>query len=140
MTGGTPHEYGKGDDTTRVMAFSDGVFAIAITLLVLNLKVPPITNGSGLFATLGEQWPEFWAFLISFAVIGQLWIIHHSLFYYIVRYDRRLLWLNLLVLLCVSFMPFPTAILAESDHTRDAVGLYAFTLGVTFAVQLVIWQ
>lgn len=95
-------------------AFSDGVFAIAITLLILELKVPKdLADSSSLLNVLGHQWPSYLAFLTSFATIGIMWINHHRLFTHIRRIDNGLLVLNLLLLLGVTIVPFPTALLAE---------------------------
>jgi len=105
-------------ETSRVEAFSDGVFAVAITLLALDLS-----PGSG--STLGRQLLErgavahYAAYLVSFLVIGIIWVNHHSVFRQIARVDRVLLFINLLLLLFVAAIPFPTALLAE--HLTDPV-------------------
>lgn len=106
-------------ETARVEAFSDGVFAIAITLLVLNLKVPVGQDGH-LAVELLRQWPMYFAFLVSFAFIGIVWVNHHRLFNHIRRSDNRLLFLNLLLLLGVTVVPFPTALLAAHLRAEDA--------------------
>jgi len=106
-------------ETARVEAFSDGVFAIAITLLVLNLKVPMGQDGH-LAVDLLRQWPMYFAFLVSFAFIGIMWVNHHRLFNHIRRSDNRLLFLNLLLLLGVTVVPFPTALLAAHLRGEDA--------------------
>jgi uncharacterized membrane protein len=104
-------------ETGRVEAFSDGVFAVAITLLVLNihglsdLLNPP--SDSDLSTILLKQWPTYLAFITSFATIGVMWVNHHRLFTYIKRVDTNLLALNLLLLLVIVFIPFPTALLAS---------------------------
>ena len=98
--------------TTRVEAFSDGVFAVAITLLVLDLKVP--LHGQGTVADqLGNQWPGYAAYFVSFLVIGIIWVNHHTLMSKLARVDRSLLFLNLLLLLTVVFIPYPTAVVAQ---------------------------
>jgi uncharacterized membrane protein len=102
-------------DTDRTEAFSDGVFAIAITLLVLELK-PPNTDHQSLWHGLVHEWPQFAAYLTSFFIIGIMWVNHHSMFRAIVRGDRVLLFLNLLLLLWTSLLPFPTRLVA--DHLR----------------------
>src|SRR3954447_20216694 len=98
-------------ETARVEAFSDGVFAIAITLLVLDLRLPP-GEGEGsereFFEALVRLWPQYVAFLISFAFIGIMWMNHHRLFTYITKSDTTLMILNLLLLLGVTVVPFPT--------------------------------
>jgi uncharacterized membrane protein len=113
-------------ETTRVEAFSDGVYAIAITLLVLEIKVPHAADGP-LAAALLRLWPSFVAYGLGFATIGVMWLNHHRLFQMIHRVDDVLLFINLLLLLLVSFTPFPTALLAEhlgSDNARVAAMLY----------------
>lgn len=98
--------------TDRLETFSDGVFAIAITLLVLELDVPSDTHGDLWHALLG-QWPSYLAYLVSFAVIGIIWVNHHGILALVARVDRPLLYLNLLLLLAVAGIPFPTALVAE---------------------------
>ncbi len=98
-------------ETARVEAFSDGVFAIAITLLILEIRVPLPANGP-LAGQLTKQWASYVSFFISFAFIGIMWINHHRLFTHIRRSDNGLLLLNLLLLLGVTFVPFPTSVLA----------------------------
>jgi uncharacterized membrane protein len=100
-------------DTARIEAFSDGVFAIAITLLVLNLKVPQdLDRTEPLPRFLLAQWPAYLAFLTSFATILIMWINHHRIFNLIAHFDNRLLLYNGLVLLGVTIIPFPTALVA----------------------------
>ena len=100
-------------ETGRVEAFSDGVFAIAITLLVLNIQVPhDLPVGKSLAGALIDQWPTYLAFVTSFATIGIMWINHHRLFTHIRRSDNTLLVLNGLLLMGITVVPFPTALLA----------------------------
>jgi TMEM175 potassium channel family protein len=94
----------------RLEAFSDGVFAVAITLLVLEINVP---GGENLWHQLKDEWPSFAAFFVSFWVIGIIWVNHHGLLDHVKRADRGVLYLNLLVLMTVVFLPFATALLAE---------------------------
>jgi len=100
-------------ETGRIEAFSDGVFAVAITLLVLNIKIPSQLDDAHLGNELLQQWPTLLAFVTSFATIGIMWINHHRLFTHIKRADTGLMLLNLLLLLLIVFVPFPTALLAE---------------------------
>ncbi|MEX1145925.1 MAG: TMEM175 family protein [Acidimicrobiia bacterium] len=97
-------------------AFSDGVIAIAITLLVLTLDVPKVKDGD-LFDALVDDWTSFAAFILSFVVIGIMWVSHHSMFERITTVDRPLMFLNLLLLLGIAFLPFPTSLLAT--YMRD---------------------
>ncbi len=100
----------------RIEAFSDGVFAIAITLLILEVKVPH-PGEHGLWHELAQLWPSYLAFFTSFLTIGIVWINHHAQFDRFASVDRTLNFLNLLLLLWVSFVPFPTALVAE--YLRD---------------------
>ncbi|WIG59891.1 MAG: hypothetical protein OJF49_002639 [Ktedonobacterales bacterium] len=109
-------------DTGRVEAFSDGVFAIAVTLLVLTLRVPlqsDLGQSGDLLAALLRQWPAFLAYLISFAFILIMWINHHNMFKVIVRTDHAFLFINGLLLFFITFIPFPTALLADYIAPRD---------------------
>lgn len=100
-------------ETGRIEAFSDGVFAVAITLLVLNLQLPRSLDAGNLAQWLGSQWPLYLAFVTSFALVGVMWINHHRIFSLIIRSDSILMALNLVLLLVVVFIPFPTALVAE---------------------------
>jgi uncharacterized membrane protein len=114
------------NETARVEAFSDGVFAIAITLLILEIKVP--TAGVAPLAhQLVRQWPSYVSFVIGFLFIGIMWINHHRMFTMIKRSDTPMMILNLLLLLGVTALPFPTAVLAAHLGTpgeRTAVMLF----------------
>jgi uncharacterized membrane protein len=113
----------------RMEAFSDGVLAIVITLLILDVKVPTGVGGH-LGRALADQWPQYAAYLVSFFVVGIIWLNHHATVQLLARTDHRLLVLNLLLLLPVSVLPWPTAVLAEylrdgtAGDQRVAVVLY----------------
>ncbi len=129
--------------TTRLEFFSDAVFAIAITLLVLAITVPElskeaISRGELLPAIL-NLWPKFLSYAISFSVIGIFWVGHHIMFHYIKRSDRTLLWLNTVFLMSVSFIPFPAALIGEYGSSRVAVILYGGTLVVAGLLFEFIW-
>lgn len=112
-------------ETARVEAFSDGVFAVAITLLILEIKVPGYDGDLG--AKLLLQWPSYLAFVISFAFIGVMWINHHRLFTHIRKSDDTLLILNLALMFSVCIVPFTTALLAAHighPGARTAVIVY----------------
>lgn len=119
-------------ETGRIEAFSDGVFAIAITLLVLELKVPrELDHGPTLAAALAAQWPAYLAFTTSFLTILIMWINHHRIFTLIGRSDDRLLFYNGLLLLGVTLVPFPTSLVAE--HLRyEGQQLAAIVYNATF--------
>jgi uncharacterized membrane protein len=123
-------------DTARTEAFSDGVFAIAITLLILDIKAPdlPENGGSGALArALLGTWPSVLAYLISFVSILVMWINHHQLFGLIERVNAPFLYANGLLLMFITFVPFPTAVLARSLESEAAPAAAAFYCG-TFAV------
>ncbi|HEY0934421.1 MAG TPA: TMEM175 family protein [Trebonia sp.] len=105
-------------DSSRLEAFSDGVFAVAITLLALNLSVSgPVRGQPGLAEQLGAHWPAFAAYAVSFATIGIIWVNHHMLFKNFAEIDRTLLFLNLLLLFFIVTIPFATSTLA--DYLRE---------------------
>ena len=130
-------------ETGRIEAFSDGVYAIAITLLVLELKVPHGLDAPGLRAALVQQWPAYVAFLVSFLTIGIMWINHHRLFDLLRRSDSGLLVLNGLQLLTVTVVPFPTALVAAymgHDGGRVAAAVYTGWSLVIGAAYNVLWR
>jgi uncharacterized membrane protein len=137
----------RATDTTRLEAFSDGVFAIAITLLILEIKVPTaaeLERGGGLWPALAHRWPSYVGYVLSFLIIGIMWANHHALFDYIRRVDRRLIFANLLLLMGVGFLPFPTAVLAEhladAETRTSAAVFYGATLaGIALAFNAVWW-
>lgn len=127
---------------TRIEAFSDGVFAVAITLLVLNLQVPQIAASvvsRELVPKLFELWPKLLIYALSFVIVGIYWVAHHNTFHYIKRSDRNLLWLNILLLMCIVFLPFPTALLGQYPEQRVSVIIYAGTLVITGLVLQLLW-
>jgi uncharacterized membrane protein len=127
-------------DTGRLEAFSDGVFAIAITLLIIEVGVPHLEEGQSLGHALRDLWPSYFGYALSFVTIGVMWINHHAIFKDIERVDHPLLVLNLLLLLCIAFAPFPTAVLAE--FLRDDENALAATVayGVTFTITAVLFN
>jgi uncharacterized membrane protein len=128
-----------GLSTNRLEAFSDGVFAVAITLLVLNLQIPQIAAVSELVPKPGELWPKLLSYALSFVIVGIYWVAHHNTFHYIKRSDRNLLWLNILLLMCIVFIPFPTALLGQYPEQRVSVIIYAGTLVITGLVLQSLW-
>ncbi len=116
---------------TRLEAFSDGVFAVAITLLVFNIDVPPLGHGP-LWAALRHEWPSYAAYAVSFLIIGIIWANHHGIFQQIARVDRPLLFLNLLLLMIVVFIPFPARMLSvylqAGPDSHVAAAVYSATM------------
>jgi uncharacterized membrane protein len=129
-------------DTMRVVAFSDAVFAISITLLVLEIRPP--TDGENLLDGLLELWPSYLAYAVTFLFIGQVWANHHVLYDHIRAADRVVLLLNTLLLMVVAFLPFATSVLADSlrsgDGQRTAVVFYGIAFGVTALTFNAVWQ
>ena len=129
-------------DTMRLVAFSDGVFAITITLLVLEIRPP--TGDESLLHGLVELWPSYLAYAVTFLFIGQVWANHHVMFDHIRAADRLVLLLNTLLLMAVAFLPFATSVLAEAlrsgDDQRTAVVFYAIAFAVTALTFNAVWQ
>jgi len=125
-----PHEHDEG--TERIEAFSDGVFAIAITLLIIEIGVPVLTSDESLSDALLGLWPEYGAYVLSFATIGIYWANHNSLFRLFVRADHVFLLLNVLFLMCIAFVPLPTAVLGEylDDGAERKTAVAFYTLGL----------
>lgn len=139
---GTP-EYKEPLAFERIVFFSDAVFAIAITLLVLEIKVPHIPHDAGSTATfheLAKLIPRFVGFLVSFIVLGSFWIEHHRVFRHIRSFDGGLLWRNLAMLLAVAFVPFPTAFFSEYYTNAVALAVYALTLTAVGLTKIWIWR
>jgi uncharacterized membrane protein len=131
--------------TARLEAFSDGVFAIAITLLVLDLAIPATKQSElHLLDAIGDEWHGYLGYLVSFSTIGALWLGHNAITDYLDRADSTLLRLNLLLLFFVSFIPFPTRLLTEYVATdqaeRVAVTFYGLTLLVASALLFLLWR
>jgi TMEM175 potassium channel family protein len=131
--------------SNRVEAFSDGVIAIAITLLVLDLVVPPkaqVAEGQ-LGSHLAHEWPAYFAYLVSFMVIGIIWVNHHTMFSKVRLVDRRVVFANLALLLVVSAIPFPTRLISEYlTHGSDAhlaAAIYSATMLLMSLAYSALW-
>jgi len=127
----------------RLEAFSDGVFAIAVTLLVLEISVPP-DSGEDLLGVLLGQWPSYLAYAVSFATIGAIWLAHSVVTEYLRQVDPVFSRLNLLLLMTVSLLPFPTRLLAEHITTaqaeRVATTVYGLTLLASVTLLSALWR
>lgn len=121
----------RGTEVKRIVYFSDGVFAIAITLLVLQIRVPDGLSPQELTAALIEIWPKYLSYLISFTVIGSFWRAHHRIFRHIRAYDERLIYLNLLFLMCVAFLPFSASLVGEYGSQPVAFEIYTSNVAAT---------
>ena len=121
--------------TARLEAFSDGVFAIAATLLILEVRLP--AHGSVTHGLL-HAWPSYVAYAISFLTIGIIWVNHHTVLHQIGRVDRTFLFINVVFLMVVAFSPFPTRVVAE--HLRHGSKAAAFAYGLTFTLMAVTYS
>ncbi len=135
-------------ETTRLETFCDGVFAIAITLLVLEIRVPTpeaAAHAGGLPRALVALWPSFLGYLIGFVTLGIMWANHHAIFQYVRRSDRYFLLINVMFLMLIAFLPFATALLAEylpepEAERRTAVVLYsAAEVAIALAFNALWW-
>jgi TMEM175 potassium channel family protein len=123
----------------RILALSDGVFAIATTLLILEIAIPATTGEAGLPKALLKLWPQYLAYVLSFVVIARFWVTHHLAFRLIGRYDAALVWLNLVLLMFVAFLPFPTAVLGEHNGSPAAAVLYAAAVVLAGTASAAYW-
>ena len=126
--------------TARLETFADGVFAIAATLLIIDVTAD--APGRGLGGALTHAWPQYVAYLVSFVTIGIMWVNHHACLELIDRCDRRFLFINVALLACIAFVPFPTRLVAEhlrDDGLRTAALTYGLTLTTTAICFFAFW-
>jgi uncharacterized membrane protein len=127
----------------RTVAFTDGLFAIAMTLLVVSLAVPTLSDESSvseLADKLNDDSATFVSFAISFAVIGRYWLAHHAYFSVLARLDRRIIALNLVYLAFIAFLPFPTALLGAYFSNPLSVTIYAVNLAIVSGMEVVLFS
>jgi uncharacterized membrane protein len=138
---GKPGSYDRGtDEFSRVLAFSDGLFAIAMTLLVVGLAVPTLQDHDSvqeLAHRLNDLVPNFVSFFISFAVIGRYWAAHHEFLGLLQRIDTRLIAINLVYLAFIAFLPFPTGLLGTYFENPLSVALYAVTVALVSGLEVI---
>lgn len=132
--------FGRSVSVDRIVFFSDAVFAIAITLLAIDLRVPTGLTDGQLTDALGAMVPDVFGFALSFLVIGMTWVGHHRKFRYIVDWNQRLLLLNLALLLLVAFVPFPSSLLGEYGTTSAGAALYSGTILLLGMISAILWQ
>lgn len=130
----------EGSNTERLVFFSDAVFAIALTLLVIDLKVPPMDGTMSAWEVIASQWQGYFAYALSFTIISINWVAHHRKFRVIKKHDGGLMLLDLALLFFVAFVPFPTSLLSEYSPEPAAVVLYAFVVGILSALQYAVWS
>ena len=129
----------RAHNPARVLALSDGVFAIIITLLVLEVHVPELTQGHTLNEALAELRPSLTAFVISFVLAGMYWVAHRDLFALIRRTDRGLVWLNILYLLPLCLLPFGAGLIGRYEDEVVALRIYGLLLVLIALMRVVIW-
>ena len=123
----------------RINGFSDAVFAVAITLLILTISVPVVSDASELGSELSALWPKFLGFLISFFIIGAFWVSHHLIFNYLKRLTPGLLWLNLVLLLFIVTLPFSTDLMSEYNNSSTALIFYNANLALVSLTLCILW-
>lgn len=126
----------------RIESFSDAVFAVAITLLILTIDVPVVVKqfaDQQLPSALSALYPRFFGYALSFVIIGHFWMHHHDLFRYIRRHDKSLIWLNHFFLMCIVFLPFSTELMSTYEDSKWATGFYAVSLGVCSLMMCALW-
>jgi len=125
----------------RLVFFSDAVFAIVITLLAIEIRLPSVEGSlsdTELARALLDIWPKYLGYVISFLVVGSFWMSHHRKFRYIQHYDSRLIAMNLLLLMAIGFIPFPTSVLSEYGN-RTATVFYAVMIAVMGVLSAALW-
>ncbi len=119
---------GTGLTKARVEALTDGIFAVAMTLLILDVKVPVVSHPAELTREVLALWPKCLSYMISFVMLGIYWVGQHNQFHLIRRTDRALLWINILFMMSISFVPFSTALLSTYPREQTAVVVYGVNL------------
>ena len=125
-----------GEEFSRVLAFSDGMFAIAMTLLVVGITVPVLKEGD----SVGDLTGSFVSFVISFLVIGRYWVAHHDFFARLKAVDAGLIWINTIYLMFVAFAPFPTALLGNYFENPLAIAIYAVAVAAVSGMEVVLFR
>lgn len=136
------HKKGVFFATNRIEALTDGVFAIVMTLLVLELRIPEIAESAvavELPKGILELWPKFVSYIVSFVVLGIMWISHHRTFHYIKRSDSTLLWVNLAFLMVVALIPFSTSLIGDYATAQFPFVVYGIHLFLIFLMRFILW-
>jgi len=128
----------RGLPKNRLETLIDGVFAIAMTILVLEVRAPETVGPGGLAGDLGDLWSRFAAFFISFIVLGVYWFANHQVFHFVVRVNRTLVWLNILFLMGIALVPFAASVMGSYPRDPVALSLYGGVLGLLAALGYVI--
>jgi uncharacterized membrane protein len=125
----------------RIISLSDGVFAFAMTLMVLTLDTPARdkVGPAQLREAILEQWPGLLAYALTFFVIANYWVVHHRLFQFLRGHDAGLIWLNICFLFLISFLPFPTDVMGDYYDVPFAITFYAISMALVSGVSMLIW-
>lgn len=130
-------------DLNRLRSLGDAIYAFSMTLLVTSLHLPALSQQEAavhLFRALNADWRHFMAYTISFLIIGSYWMLHHSVYAKVHRVDMAFIWLNVLVLLSVTFLPFPTALMGQYGRHHDTAFVYGAAISLTYLLMnLVAW-
>jgi uncharacterized membrane protein len=135
------HYAHKGSDMSRLIGLSDGLFATVLTLLVLEIKLPASVPSADVMDGLVQLWPKMFSYLLTFLVAGVYWVSHHYDFEHIVRFDRRLMWMNLMFLLCIGVLPVTTALVGTHDIEQQPLVwiVYALNMALGGVMQAAVW-
>jgi len=129
----------RGLPANRLETLADGVFAIVMTILVLDLRVPETLGSGGLAGELAALWPRFATYFISFFVLGVYWFAQHQIFYFLARVNRTLVWMNILFFMGIALVPFAASLLGSHPDDRLAIAFYGILLGLLALLGYVIW-
>jgi uncharacterized membrane protein len=130
----------EGKEPVRLIALTDGLFATVLTILVLDIRLPQPQSSGSVLDTLFELWPHLFSYVLTFLIAGVFWLSHHRDFHYIVRYNRRLLWFNLMFLLFVGLFPFSTAEMSRRFPDPFAWDLYAGNMVMAGLMFFLMWS
>jgi len=133
------HHVVPGLGKERLESLTDGIFGTVMTVLVLSLSVPIITSNTNLADILNPLFPNILSYIISFAILGTFWIRHHTMFHYVIRVDRILLWLNILFLMTIGFIPFSTALIGRYPFFQTPLIIYGANLIATSITSQFLW-
>lgn len=129
----------RGLPTNRLETLADGVFAIVMTILVLDLRVPEVVASGGLASDLAALWPRFATYFISFIVLGVYWFAHHQIFFFLDRVNRTIVWLNIVFFMGVALVPFAASLLGSHPEDRLAIAFYGILLALLALLGYGIW-
>jgi uncharacterized membrane protein len=124
----------------RVELFSDAVFAIAVTLIMVDIKIPDGTYPEDVPDELRKLWPHCFAYFLSFAIVAMQWVDHHDIYHDVGTCKRGLFWMNFLFLCCIAFIPFPTDVLGRFSYVPAAAAFYSAVITFTILAKIILWK